>query len=374
MNLSYALSSDIKSRIVRHICFWIIISVFHGGVDFMIPSSLKESQQESLIEAIQLAIAFLPGQFVLVYGLLYFVIPEFFLKSKHFTSILLLMLLLLLAGLVNKLSYNFFYSEIFPPLSSPGVHSFGMHRTLGTGSTAACIKFMKYWYEKKYINSILQREKIHAELQALKAQVHPHFLFNTLNNIYSITQGKSSEASDMLLRLSTLLRYILYECNLSEVPLSQEFKIIKDYIQLESVRYGKNLDVNTKLPENANHHLISPLLLLPLIENCFKHGTSKVLDQPWINIQAELKENILNIKLMNSKPEFVTYGNEHTGIGLRNVKKRLELLYAGKYELKIIPAADIFVLMLRLELSEVKKQYTNNPVALESAINIQYHK
>jgi len=182
---------------------------------------------------------------------------------------------------------------------------------------------MKYYYEKKSISDSLEKEKLKAELQSLKAQIHPHFLFNTLNNIYSITQNISVEASDMIHRLSALLRYILYECNKPEIRLSQEFKIINDYISLESIRYSKNLDLKIRLPENTDQLLIAPLLLLPLIENCFKHGASKMMDNSWINIQADVKENVLTVKLMNSKPDRVPSGNTHHGIGLINLRKMM---------------------------------------------------
>jgi LytS/YehU family sensor histidine kinase len=222
---------------------------------------------------------------------------------------------------------------------------------------------MKYWYEKETLSTILEKEKVKAELQLLKAQVHPHFLFNTLNNIYSVTQNTSPEASDMILRLSDLLRYILYECNKPEVSLTQELKIIKDYISLESIRYSKNLDIHIRFPENTDNLLIAPLLLVPLIENCFKHGTSKMLDQPWINIQADLKGNMLSIKLINGKPDHVESNGAHNGIGLSNVKKRLELLYPGKYDLKILPEDDLFVVALKIELHTISSLQANGQVS-----------
>jgi LytS/YehU family sensor histidine kinase len=152
---------------------------------------------------------------------------------------------------------------------------------------------------------------------------------------------------------------MLYECNKPEVSLTQEFKIINDYVSLESIRYSKNLDVQIRLPERTDTLLIAPLLLVPLIENCFKHGTSNVLDQPWINIQADLKENILNIKLINSKPNHVESVKAHHGIGLSNVRKRLELLYPGKYDLKILPEANLFVVALKLELHTLSPLQSN---------------
>src|SRR5882762_10183122 len=326
MGTLFVFSNNVKFRLARHAAFWILMFVYQGGVDFIVPTFFEGVQQNVLKESLQLVVLYMPGQMILAYGLLYFIIPNYFLKSRYAEGIFLLILFCALAGLANEVSYRLFFNESFMLASFGRKHSLGMHRVLGVAGFAACIKYMKFWYEKESLNILLEKEKVKAELQLLKAQVHPHFLFNTLNNIYSVAQKTSPEASDMILRLSDLLRYILYECNKPEVSLSQELKIINDYISLESIRYSKNLDIHSRLPENTDNVLIAPLLLLPLIENCFKHGTSKMLDQPWINIQADLKENMLDIKLINGKPDHDAPDKTHNGIGLSNVRKRLELL------------------------------------------------
>jgi len=208
---------------------------------------------------------------------------------------------------------------------------------------------MKYWYDNEYRKTVLQREKLDAELHSLKAQLHPHFLFNTLNNIYSITENTSPLGSDMVLRLSELLRYMLYECDHSFVTLSQECKMIEDYIALEKMRY-RQLDCSVQLPAATEKALIVPLLLLPLVENCFKHGASQLLRQPWIKIQAELKANILTVKLINGKPASKTAAGPTDGIGLTNLKKRLELLYTGKHELSILAEEDVYIVNCKIDL------------------------
>src|SRR5258708_1506689 len=362
MDIPFVFSNDFKFRLARHAVFWGLMFLYQGGVDFIVPTFFEGAQYNVLREAFQLVIVYLPGEVILVYSLLYFIIPTFFLRSKYIFGIVLLIFFCMLSGVANDFSYSFF-SEHFALLSAAGKRSLGMHRVLGVASFAACIKFMKYWYEKKNVSTFLEKEKLKAELQSLKAQIHPHFLFNTLNNIYSITQDTSQQASDMILRLSTLLRYILYECNKPEIKLTQEFKIINDYISLESVRYGKNLDIKIRLPENTDKLLIAPLLLVPLIENCFKHGASKMLDHSWINIQADVKENTLNMKLINSKPDHTSSDKIHSGIGLSNVKKRLELLYPAKYELKILPEADLFVVALKLELNTIPSLKLNEQIS-----------
>ncbi|MBC7947474.1 MAG: histidine kinase [Chitinophagaceae bacterium] len=212
---------------------------------------------------------------------------------------------------------------------------------------------MKYWYMKEQRNLQLQKENIASQLQLLTAQVHPHFLFNTLNNIYSYTQNTSPVASKLVSGLSDILRFILYECNQPLVPLSKELKMIKDYISLEQIRYDNKLDLHLDLPANSNDLQIAPLLLLPLVENCFKHGTSHMLEQPWISLHISIRGNQMNMKLVNGKTaEAQTDGA--SGIGVQNVRKRLEILYPGKHELIITPEEDVFIVNLKLELGQRK--------------------
>jgi hypothetical protein len=359
MDIPFVFSNELKFKVARHLAFWGVMFLYQFGVDFVVTALVEGPRYSVVKDALELVIIYLPGQLTLVYVLLYLILPNYFLKPRYFSGILLLILFCAIAGLLNWFSNRFFFNE---PMFFGASRSLGMHRILGVAGFASCIKFVKYWYERESRNTILERENLKAELQSLKAQIHPHFLFNTLNNIYSITQDISLEASDMILRLSTLLRYILYECNKPEIRLTQEFKIINDYISLEGIRYGKNMDIKVSLPENTDRFLVAPLLLLPLVENCFKHGCSKMLDHSWINIQADLKENVLNVKLMNSKPDQDAHGKTHHGIGLVNLRKRLDLIYPRKYELKILPEADLYVVVLKLELNTIPSRQLDEQV------------
>ncbi|HEY5745350.1 MAG TPA: histidine kinase [Chryseolinea sp.] len=362
MDISFVFSNDVKYRIARHAAFWGVMFIYQWLVDFVVPSVFEGASLHIAYQSLSLPIVYLPGQLLLVYGLLYGIIPQYFLKAHYVQGVLLLVALCVLAGLANGISYRLFAENSWFSLSVSDKHSLGMHRSLGVAGFAACIKFMKYWYEKKYLNSVLEGEKLRAELLSLRAQLHPHFLFNTINNIYSVTENTSPVASEMLLRLSSLLRYILYECNKPEILLSQEFKMLRDYVALENIRYKKNLDVQIDLPQDTGNYLIAPLLLLPLVENCFKHGISKMIDQSWINIQVDLQGDVLQIKIMNGQPDNTAKSKEQEGIGLHNVKKRLALLYAGKHELKVMSEPDVFVVALKLELNRM-----SSPKAYEIA-------
>jgi LytS/YehU family sensor histidine kinase len=217
---------------------------------------------------------------------------------------------------------------------------------------AAAIKLMKHWYVKEQRNLQLLKENAESQLQLLKAQVHPHFLFNTLNNIYSHTQGVAPVASQLVMGLSDMLRFMLYECNQPLVPLSKEFTMIRDYVTLEKIRYDEQFDIHLDIPTDTGNLHIAPLLLLPLVENCFKHGTSNMLEQPWLNLQIHLKEDTMEMRLMNGKAK--QQKQEHNfGIGIQNVRKRLELIYPGKHVLKIMDEEEVFVVTLSLQLERI---------------------
>ncbi len=219
---------------------------------------------------------------------------------------------------------------------------------------ALMLKFIKYWYLKDQRNLQLQKENSDAQLQLLTAQVHPHFLFNTLNNIFSKTQTESPDGSKMIMGLSDMLRYILYEGQKPLVPLKQELSMITEYIALEKIRYGNKLDVHMLIPDRTYDIYIAPLLLLPFIENCFKHGASNMLQNPWINLTVEMKGTQLVMKLMNGKMALNADPNPGKGIGINNVRQRLELLYKDKYDLQIREDEEVFVVDLKVDLVRIK--------------------
>ncbi len=233
----------------------------------------------------------------------------------------------------------------------------GLRGGIQTGGFAAAIKLMKYFYLKQKDNQQLLQEKLKAELQLLKSQIHPHFLFNTLNNLYSLTLTKSDQAPEIVLKLSGLLRYMLYECNTPSVPLDREIAMLQNYIELEKLRYGDYLDTSINIRGEYAHKQIAPLLLLPFIENSFKHGASELLDQAWISLDMVVKADTLKFKLINSQPEaqipHTQQSNHSAGIGLTNVKKRLDLLYPDLYDLKITSEEGTFIVNLSLQLESL---------------------
>lgn len=221
------------------------------------------------------------------------------------------------------------------------------------------IKFVGMWYDRKQM-------ALNSELNFLKAQIHPHFLFNTLNNLYALTLNNSPASPGVVLDLSQILRYMLYECNTDYVPLKKDVEIIKNYIALEQLRHGDKLDLNLKIKGEVTGQQIAPLLMIPLIENAFKHGASEMIEDAWINIVLEVEPTSLKLKVSNSKPLEHHQGHRtHFGkIGLANVRKRLELIYPETHHFMVHDEEDMFVVILHIESianSLSAKKVKNNP-------------
>lgn len=186
-----------------------------------------------------------------------------------------------------------------------------------------------------------------AELKFLKAQLHPHFLFNTLNNLYALTLEKSNKAANVVLKLSELLDYVLYECNAELVSLEKEIKQIDNYIELEKLRFGIRLDVKFTCDGFLSNMMVPPMLLMTLVENSFKHGVSKSISKSWIQIELQEQYNSITFIVKNSKHKLnsskpFTSG----GVGLRNLENRLKLIYKEHYEFNIEERKDTFAVEL----------------------------
>ena len=212
----------------------------------------------------------------------------------------------------------------------------------------AAIKLLKHWYFKKEENTLLEKQKLKAELEVLKAQLQPHFLFNTLNNLYSLILQQSKQAPEVVLKLSELLRYILAESAKNKILLTRELSILKNYISLEQIRFGNRLDMTINIQGDLDHKLIAPLLFLPLVENAFKHGIETAENSAFLNVSLVCNEKELYFRCENS------FDEENTsipGIGIANLKKRLDLLYPNKHSLKLNSENHIFKAELKLKLS-----------------------
>lgn len=362
----FIFSNAPKYRWRRHLAFWAVWLFSQMFLYSFSPPLMKLDLLHRLEISGTDAVVYLLPHIFLSYTLMYFVIPRFVVKGKYVQTALLMVLLFLATGAISAVESNYILNPVRQLILRdhfnsvpPGfitIGSFfsslmaGLRGGITIGGLAAAIKLMKYWYVKEQRNLQLKKENAESQLQLLKAQVHPHFLFNTLNNIYAHTQNTAPIASQLVMGLSDMLRYILYECAQPLVPLSKELIMAQNYIGLEKIRYDDQFDIYIDIPENTGNLYIAPLLLLPFVENCFKHGSSRMLEQPWLSLQVHITDDTMNMKLVNGKSTLQEKAGQGQGIGISNVRQRLELLYPGKHELNITDDTDVFIVNLKIGL------------------------
>ena len=340
-----------RYRVLRHVSFWLI--------DITIWAIFWTLAHLTIWRNLFHMLIWLPVFVLYSYPLAYWVVPKVLLKGKYL-SFLAIVLLWGVAGWFINIYYRMFvfipiqeamhFDNVSVPAGWPGSY---LCMSTATG-TVVVIAIFKQWIIKQREWMQSQKEKITAEIQLLKAQVHPHFLFNTLNNIYSFSLEGSPKTPGLILKLSSLLSYMLYDCKADEVLLEKEVGIMKDYTDLEKERYGNKIEISWSVEGDMKDKYIAPLLMLPFLENAFKHGTSEQLEKPWLSVDISVRQNILKCKIANSKNEFVPLSQN--GIGVNNVKKRLGFLYPDKHELKMSDEGNFFVVSLLINLKGNKTQ------------------
>lgn len=228
--------------------------------------------------------------------------------------------------------------------------SFFMGYSMATLFFFGIIRHIYNYIKLKQAEQKLRIEKQEAELNYLKSQTNPHFLFNTLNNIYSLTRDKSDLAPESILRLSKILRFMLYETGGNYIAIEQEIKIISDYIALEKLRYDESLHVNFNYDIEDMKQAIPPLLLIPLVENAFKHGVSETRDEPFVDIHLSVKQRQLIFTVKNSTEAVAGSNSIKENIGLSNLRRQLELLYKD-FSLTVLPGKSDFTAVLKINLA-----------------------
>lgn len=339
-------------RVFWHLVFWVVYISFFA----LVYGSFEEDYGRQYLIQLSDATVQIPA----VYFSLYFLMPKYLFKERYLEFLVYLIAIILIFSSLTWFNYVFVQDPLFWSHDDyiPSLWNFGKMLKYTTKIypvliLAVVIKWFKYWYREQKSNQQLVEEKLKAELNFLKAQVHPHFLFNTLNNLYALTLKQSKEAPEVVLKLSDLLNYMLYDCRADEVAIDKEIKLVKDYIDLETMRYGDRLSISFNVLGKSDGMKVAPLMLLPFIENSFKHGVSEEIDASWVNIDLELKEEKITLKVENSKSKQTD--SEDTfhykkGIGLNNVKRRLELLYPDRHQLEVHESEEAYLVILKLSL------------------------
>jgi two-component system LytT family sensor kinase len=331
-------------RISRHVVYWGFWLSFYGVVN---GSFYEGNYMDWFLYEMLFMTVKIPYSYYLAYRLF----PRYLPKAQY-VRLGLLVLFNAFVGMVIL-----YFLNVLSPMEKSGTSlEFVSSRTLYMfidliyiASPVVAIKLIQQNIFQTRANERLQSEKVQAELQNLKNQLQPHFLFNTLNNIYSMVISGDGSAPGSILKLSDILSYILYECNVEQALLSKEISLIKNYIDLEKLRYGERLDLYFDIQGNTAGVWMPPLLLMPFVENAFKHGPSNDPNDSWIRIYLSVSPEELVFMIENKIADQKTPGIPvKSGIGLQNVKKRLSLLYPTRHEL-IINATETFLVRLRIE-------------------------
>jgi len=274
-----------------------------------------------------------------------------FLARKMYVAYFGTVLLLIIGYLILQSGYDYhlFGFLIGPyrgsPFSDTLLYNF-THTSLYLLLTVA-LKLSIDWYEQKKVLQEVRVEKLQAEVNYLRSQVNPHFLFNALNNLYALTIQQSPAAPDVVLKLSEMMEYMLYESDEALVPLEKEIRYLNNYLELERLRQGNNADIRLEVAGEPDRCSIPPFLLLPLVENAFKHGISRTIHNAYLHlhicIDTALKVVIENNKLNSHSQQ------PNGGIGLSNLEKRLELLYPGTFTLQIDNGPDYYRVQLKID-------------------------
>lgn len=352
-----------RHRLLSHILFWMIVSVV-----FLNRYTLDEYRE--LNKVIYRHCYYMSFMILASYFVAYLIIPKL-ISAKNYYSILFYFLggsylicvcsrfsvVYLLEPLIREPPFGQeSLWEIMTDIPKLVLHYFAL--AFSTAWLFAFIKLIKDQYLVQQRSLRLEKEQVQTELKVLKAQLNPHFLFNTLNNIYSLSLMNSPVTSRAIAGLSEILDHILYRCNSTSVPVSAEIKLIENFLELEKLRYSERLRVTFihQIDEDLD---IAPLLLLSLVENAFKHGAGENMGTPFIDIELALKEGAFHFSVTNSFiPDAARAKDDR--IGLNNIRKQLQLIYGSGYEFGVSQKDDVFVVELNISLQrDFKRNYNN---------------
>jgi two-component system LytT family sensor kinase len=347
------------SRVLLHVLFWLVYVLV---LTYLNVTSDVKNFVLLPVGALQIFYDQFAAQAILLIVKIPFAYAVLFLLNQYLNqrgSILLnisLLAALFVIGavLMSLLNHNLILPYLFDINESEySVFSTGslLYHGLALGfvtGIASTFKLIRWQHHTQLQVVKLQKEMTEAELKYLKGQINPHFLFNTLNNIYSLARKGSTATADSVLKLSKLMRFILFEAGHSRILLRNEIALIEDYIDLERLRYTDRLRVAFTVDSDNSDQEIAPLLLIHFVENAFKHGISETNSDSFINITIKLNENLLSVTIVNSVPPIASK-SKGPNIGLENVRRQLELLYP-KHRLEVVNSLDTFHVTLTIPL------------------------
>ncbi|MEO6636777.1 MAG: histidine kinase [Ginsengibacter sp.] len=285
---------------------------------------------------------------VLFYLNAYLLIPRFFIKRKYGLYFLSLLVVLAVFGFFNLISFKLLLPD--REFQINGLFFFYIFPAIFVLAISSAFKLFTDRAGQDKLAKERETENLKTELSFLRSQVSPHFMFNVLNNMVALARKKSDQLEPSLIKLSSLLRYMLYETDEEKVSLQKEVEYLQSYIDLQKQRFGKNVQINTDIHGIDGNYSIEPMLLIPFVENAFKHGTG-MIENAFIDIKLAAINGVLHCTITNKfNNADIEIKDKTSGIGLNNVTRRLNLLYTNNHELLVTEKDDLFIVSLQLNL------------------------
>ncbi|HEU5291098.1 MAG TPA: histidine kinase [Cyclobacteriaceae bacterium] len=330
-----------------HILFWSLTIFFHGYTRLWLIG--KADFTQFLIE-VTFRNALLA---TIIYINLLVILPRFMDTKKYLAGVLFMLLLLISYAALKSIHDEYLYGTILGelPKRAPEAQFFyNLSIVIFYFIFATTLHLSKQWYLQRELIRKIEVEKITTELEYLKAQINPHFLFNSINTIYFQIDKQNISARETLSKFSDMLRYQLYECNGHEIPVEKEISYLKNYVELQKLRKDENYSIEFSCPDELKNFSLPPLLLVPFVENAFKHVSHFMDKKNVIKIELSKTGNLFRLSVFNTKDD-AQRASENGGIGLKNVKRRLELLYKDRYLLDVVNASEKFEVNLELKIT-----------------------
>ncbi|MEM1322521.1 MAG: histidine kinase [Bacteroidota bacterium] len=337
-------------RLLRHVCYWAAWLFFYPTLN-----SFYTEYSFGTWTLVELSVMCVKLPFT--YFVIYYLVPQYLIKKRYLAFFLLTITFALIGGLlVSKIYEQFVCPYLFNrPYWSGKSMFYTVLDLIYVSSLPTVFKLLQRNLHQEKMTMQIAEQRLGAELKLLKNQLHPHFLFNTLNNLYGMVLTQHPKAADVVVRLSDMMSYMLYECEREAIDLEKEVANLSNYIELEKLRYGKRLDVSFETGGDIKGKTIAPLLLIPFLENAFKHGVEKSESNSWVVINLWVRDEQFVFSIENSVPtttlENPQLPNTQSGIGLANVKKRLQLLYPDRHKLSI-ESGESYLVQLNLLLHD----------------------
>jgi len=358
---SFIFSENKSHRLRRHVIFWLLwwayftVSYYHYAQTGLQKLEFEPWNFPFFLKSISL----LSIHIIACYYFIAYLMPRYLFKAKY----VVLVIHAIILGLLILFSVYFLHKELFPIINAAFNYNSVIDKqniwwtSITSGilsapkviSAAAAAKLLKRWWLKQKEKERLEREKLITDLQLLKAQIHPEFLFSSLDNISLLAQTKDVDrASKLLLKLADILSYMLYESDNNLVSLEKEINIIKDYLVLQKTRMGNRLEIDIAVKGEPGTKSIVPLLLFSLIENSFSFIGNKKLENTWLNLEFHIDDTDLTMRLIHGK----TIEADGPGNIMNNTRKRLDFFYPGHHELKTTVEPEIMMTSLKIALEE----------------------